>query len=119
RRLQAPVSLEEAVDLAQTTGDVDYLPISARGRFAADKELLMLTTFEGNAAWRVIAPFVSDKGIVVLVDHGVVPDDMRDARDALSLPGDQEILGYALWHKNGQGLFDAENAVEQNKWFWW
>ncbi len=69
RRTEAPVSLDEAVSRAETTGDVDYLPIAARGRFAADKEILMLTTFEGNAGWRVITPFVSDKGTVVLVDR--------------------------------------------------
>ena len=82
RRAQAPVSLVEAVDLTDTGGDVDYLPIAVRGRFAEDKEILMLTTFEGDAAWRVITPFVSDKGTVVLVDRGVVPDAMRDARDS-------------------------------------
>ena len=49
RRMQSPVSLAEAVNLAETTGDVDYLPIAVRGRFAQDKEILMLTTFEGNA----------------------------------------------------------------------
>ena len=119
RRLQAPVSLDEAVDLADTAGDVDYLPIAARGRFAADKEILMLTTFEGNAGWRVITPFVSDKGIVVLVDRGVVPDTMRDASDSRVLTGSQDIAGYALWHRTGRGLFDPENAVDQNKWFWW
>jgi surfeit locus 1 family protein len=119
RRVQAPVSLDEAVSLAETTGDVDYLPIAIRGRFAGDKEILMLTTFEGNAGWRVITPFVSDTGIVVLVDRGVVPDNLRERRDSRILAGDQDIAGYALWHRAGQGLFDPENAVEQNKWFWW
>lgn len=119
RRVQAPVSLDEAVDLADAGGDVDYLPIAVRGRFAADREILMLTTFEGDAGWRVITPFVSDKGIVVLVDRGVVPDAMRDASDSRILPGDQDIAGYALWHRAGPGLFDPENAADQNKWFWW
>ncbi|MBL8895357.1 MAG: SURF1 family protein [Rhizobiales bacterium] len=119
RRAQAPISLDEAVNLAETTGDVDYLPIAVRGRFAADKEILMLTTFDGNAGWRVITPFVSDKGIVVLVDRGVIPDNLRDARDSRILAGDQAIEGYALWHRAGQRLFDPENAVDQNKWFWW
>lgn len=119
RRVQSPVSLAEAVDLAETTGDVDYLPIAVRGRFAQDKEILMLTTFEGSPGWRVITPFVSDKGTVVLVDRGVIPDKLRDALDSRIVTGDQEIAGYALWHRAGQGLFDPENDVTGNKWFWW
>jgi len=119
RRVQTPVSLGEAVDLAETTGAVDYLPIAVRGRFAQDKEILLLTTFEGSPGWRVITPFVSDKGTVVLVDRGVIPDNLRDARDSRILAGDQEIAGYALWHRAGQGLFDPENDVAANKWFWW
>jgi surfeit locus 1 family protein len=119
RRVEAPVSLDEAVNVAETTGDVDYLPIAAHGRFAEGTEILMLTTFDANAAWRVIAPFVSDKGILVLVDRGVIPDAMRDARDSRLLTGDQDIEGYALSHRAGRGFFDPENAVDQNKWFWW
>lgn len=119
RRLQNPVSLGEAVDLAETTGDVDYLPIAVRGRFARDKEILMLTPFEGSPGWRVITPFVSDKGTVVLVDRGVIPDKLRDAPESRVMTGDQDISGYALWHRAGQGVFDPENDVAGNKWFWW
>jgi surfeit locus 1 family protein len=119
RRVQNPVDLGEAVNLAETTGDVDYLPIKVRGRFAQDKEILMLTTFEGNPGWRVITPFVSDKGTVVLVDRGVIPDKLRAAPDSRIVTGDQEIAGYALWHRAGQSLFDPENDVAGNKWFWW
>lgn len=119
RRIQSPVSLAEAVNLAETTGEVDYLPIAVRGRFAQDKEILMLTTFEGNAGWRVVTPFVSDKGTVVLVDRGVIPDKLRAAPGTRILAGDQGITGYALWHRAGQGLFDPENDVAGNKWFWW
>jgi surfeit locus 1 family protein len=119
RRTEAPVGLDEAVNLAETTGDVDYLPITVRGRFARDKELLMLTTFEGSPGWRVITPFVSDKGTVVLVDRGIIPDTKRDDRESRIVAGDQDIAGYALWHRAGQGLFDPENDVVGNKWFWW
>jgi len=119
RKAQEPASLSAAVDLADSTGEVDYLPVVARGRFARDKEILMLTTFEGSPGWRVLTPFVSDKGVVVLVDRGVVPDPLREARDSRVLAGDQDIAGYALWHRTGQGYFDPENDVEANKWFWW
>jgi surfeit locus 1 family protein len=119
RRSQSPVTLAEAVNLAETTGEVDYLPIIVRGRFARDKEILMLTTLEGSPGWRVITPFVSDKGTVVLVDRGVIPDKLRDALDSRIITGDQEITGYALWHRAGHGLFDPENDVAGNKWFWW
>jgi surfeit locus 1 family protein len=119
RRVQSPVSLDEAINLAETTGEVDYLPIAVHGRFAQDKEILLLTPFEGSPGWRVITPFVSDKGVVVLVDRGVIPDKLRDAPDSRVLAGDQDIAGYTLWHRAGQGRFDPENDVAGNKWFWW
>jgi len=118
RRALPPVSLNQALDTAETSGEVDYLPIAARGRFA-DREILMLTPFEGSPGWRVLTPFVSDQGIFVLVDRGVIPDRLRDAGKERVPAGDQDILGYALWHRAGQGLFDPENHVTRNKWFWW
>src|SRR5262249_54971360 len=121
RRALAPVTLAQALTAAEATGDIDYLPIKTKGQFEPAAELNMLATFKGEAAWRIIAPFRSDDGVVVLVDRGVVPDDRRDVRDQV-LPvqdGETELTGYALWHRLGPGLFVPDNDVANNKWYWW
>ena len=121
RQTLAPVSLEQALSTAEATGDIDYLPIETTGRFESQTEFLMLTTFEGSAAWRVIAPFRSNDGVLVLVDRGIIPDAQRANLEAVTPSPDRDINlgGYALWHRSSPGLFVPENDVAANIWHWW
>jgi surfeit locus 1 family protein len=121
RRALAPVSLEQALLAAEETGDIDYLPVRTRGWFDPRTEFLLLTTFDGGAAWQVVVPFRSNDNVLVLVDRGVVPDNQRAGAKTVTAPpeGEIDLLGYALWHRARPGLFAPENDTAGNKWYWW
>jgi surfeit locus 1 family protein len=121
RQTLAPVSLEQALAAAEATGDIDYLPIKTKGRFESQTAFLMLTTFDGSVAWRVIAPFRSNDDVLVLVDRGVIPDGRRANLEVATPSPDREVelSGYALWHRSSPGLFVPENDATANIWHWW
>lgn len=60
------------------TGDVDYLPVQATGRFLHDGESHFFATYQGQTGFYVYTPFDLGGGRVVLVNRGFVPYDRKD-----------------------------------------
>jgi surfeit locus 1 family protein len=115
-----PISLNEAIDLVHAGKDPSYYRVHVRGRFENDKEryLYALST-DGAPGWRVITPFASDEGDLVLVDRGFVPDALRDpaTRSRGQLKGEVDVTGLVRLPEH-QGLFTPDNDANSNHWFW-
>lgn len=75
----APLAVEEVEAIALRSGDVDYVPVTARGAFLHDGERYFLATLKGQAGWHVYTPLAlagSDKAI--FVNRGFVPYEAKD-----------------------------------------
>jgi surfeit locus 1 family protein len=115
---EQPIPLEKALMSRETGQDLNYVAVQATGHFLENAEIRKLTTHDGGPGFSVIAPFLSDDGILVLVDRGTVPESLADpAKRTEILP--QGVSGYLRVHDGGQGLYDADNNPALNQWFWW
>jgi surfeit locus 1 family protein len=118
RMAAEPVPLAEALRRHDAGEDVEYTKVAARGSFLQSAELRKLTTFQGNAAYQLIAPLHTDDGIVIMVDRGAV----RATPDIKYRMADHAMAGYVgilRAHDKGQGFFDPENDPVGNQWYWW
>lgn len=77
------------------TGDVDYVPVVVKGRFAHEHETFFLATHKGQSGWYVYTPLLRDGGSAVLINRGFVPYDHKDAetRGAGQIDGEITIEG--------------------------
>lgn len=74
----APRPLAEIEKRFAETGDVDYWPVEASGRFLNGHERDFLATYDGNSGFYVYAPLQLDDGRYVLVNRGFVPYSRKD-----------------------------------------
>jgi surfeit locus 1 family protein len=115
------VGLAEADARAMKGEDIEFLKVSSRGRYIHDREKLMIAVYDGNPGWEVVTPLATMDGTLVLVDRGLIPDDLRDRskRAAGNPEGDLEVTGIIRKHNGGRGLFSPDNDSRANMWFWW
>lgn len=80
-----------------TTGDVDYTPVEANGRFLHQGESHFFATWQGASGYFVYTPFQLVDGRVVLVNRGFVPFDRKEAatRPQGQIEGMTRIAGLA------------------------
>jgi len=121
RVAQPPVSLDEALVLWRTSGDVDYLPVRLNGIYRHDHEQHFLATLNGHSGWHVYTPMQLANGRLVIVNRGFVPYDLKDmsARPWRPVSGAVGINGLArnpLTEKPGWLL--PENAPADRIWYW-
>ncbi len=121
RMQQAPVALEAALSTWQRDGDVDYLPVTLKGRFLHDREQYFLATHQGQSGWYVYTPLQLDDGRAVIVNRGYVPYDLRDPARRTWQPIEDTvtIAGLArnpLAEKPGSLLPD--NTPDERTWYW-
>lgn len=115
-----PVTIEQALRLASQTGDVEYLRVRLNGRFRhADEMHLYAISEAGAPGWRIITPFVTVSGPIVLVDRGFVPLALKEpaTRMAGQVEGVQTVVGLARAAEK-QGLFTPDNDAVKNVWYW-
>lgn len=116
-----PIDLDTLVARFAETGDVDYTPVTAEGRFLHDGERYFLSTFEGQAGWNVYTPFVTAGGDVLFVNRGFVPYEMRDpaTRAKGQVEGRVTITGLA---RNApprkSGYFVPDNDTAKKIFYW-
>jgi surfeit locus 1 family protein len=116
-----PVSLVEALKRERAGEDVEFLKVSDMAQFNYAATLYMLDTHEGAPAWRLITPYISADQTAVLVDRGVVPEELRDPtkRPGSDPPGPLAITGQISKHPERRGWFTPDNDPVKNVWFWW
>lgn len=116
-----PVALSEAVRLHESGENVEFMKVSATGRFLHESERHLIGVFDGTPAWEVVTPLLTADNTVVLVDRGFVPDEKRNpaTRDGGNPTGVVEVIGMVGSHPEGRGTFHPDNDVGANMWFWW
>lgn len=114
-----PVSLPEADEPRNRTGDIEFLRVSTEGRYHHDKERHLYTVINGKAGWRIITPFETRSGRIVMIDRGFVPEEMKESgtRPGGQLTGTVRATGLIRLPER-QGLFTPENAPEKNTLYW-
>ncbi len=121
RSMADPVDLSEAMKRHDRGENIEFMKVSARGRFLHTAEKHVIGTFDGNPAWEVVTPLATADNRLILVDRGLVPDEQRDpaARTEANPTGKVEIVGIVLNHDGKRGFFSPDNDIEGNMWFWW
>lgn len=119
RASAAPVALAQVLAAWRETGDVEYMRLKLRGNFLPGKEFHLYAIVEGTPGWRIVTPFKTDSGNVVLVDRGFVPDRLMglQAPFGRAPPGEIELIGLARAPAN-RGWFEPLNEPERNRWYW-
>ena len=117
----APVDLAEAARRWAAGENIEFLKVSARGQFRHADEKLLIGVYDGSPGWEVVTPLLTADGMLVLVDRGVVPDDLRTAaRRAPGNPaGDVAVTGIIRARAAARGFFSPDNDAKANMWFWW
>lgn len=97
RMHSAPLPLPEVEKRFASTGDVDYMRVTATGTFLHASERHFFATWEGASGFDVYTPLRLDDGRFVFVNRGFVPYDLKDAakRPQGQVPGEVTITGLA------------------------
>ncbi|WP_157014985.1 SURF1 family protein [Mesorhizobium xinjiangense] len=116
-----PLPLGEVEAQFDTTGDVEYQPVTAKGRFVHDAERHFFATHHGASGYYVYTPLALDDGRYVFVNRGFVPYDRKDAatRTEGQVDGPVGITGLArnpLAEKPSSLVPDNEPA--KNIFYW-
>jgi len=100
-----PISPQEATDR--------FLPVAVEGRFLEGDLPVLASTREVGAMFRIIAPFETDEGRVILVDRGFVLDELKDKpRPA----GEARLIGNLHW-PDDKNSSTPEPDLAANVWF--
>lgn len=117
----APQPLSAMEARFRNTGDVDYWPVTAHGRFLNQDERHFLATWHGQSGFDIYTPLQLDDDRVVFVNRGFVPYDRKDpaTRKAGQVEGEVTVTGLArnpLSQKPSWLLPD--NNLGENIFFW-
>lgn len=114
-----PISLSDVLARRDKGADIEFVAVKTKGTFDHRSERHKLATFDGSPGWQIITPFMSEEGIVALVDRGVVSDGLRDTGKRPENTSPVELTAVVRAHDNERGFFDPENDVDGNVWYWW
>ena len=119
-RLSAPaIALSEVIERYERDEDIEFLRVNLTGTLDHASERLKLSANKGSAAWQVLTPMLTDDGIFLLLDRGLVPENQRDPKARGLTNTVTSLPAIVRLHAGGQGTFDPENDVDGNQWFWW
>ncbi len=99
--------------------DLEFRSLALDGVFQHDKETFLIgRTYEGNAGFHVVTPFLLDDGRVILVNRGWVSEDYRDPikRAFSQIDGKTSVAGI-LRRPGVKGYFVPENQPKKGFWF--
>ncbi len=116
-----PIDLDALVARFAETGDVDYTPVTAEGRFLHEGERYFLSTFEGQAGWNVYTPLLTGGGDIVFVNRGFVPYELREpqTRAKGQIEGAVTITGLARNAPTEKASNFVPDNDSANKTFFW
>jgi len=105
----APAALPEAPD-PRTQG---YLPVRVAGSFEPRELLVLVSSRDHGPGFRVIAPFATDAGRLIMIDRGFI---RTEARAAARGSGAAQIEGNLHWPDERTGS-TPEDDVAGNWWY--
>jgi surfeit locus 1 family protein len=112
-----PLTLGEILKLPQA--DAQYHHVALEGRFDNSKEAYAFATDEGGAAvYHVLTPLILADGRALIVDRGMIPQNLRDpkTRAAGELEGEQHVTG--VWRTpDAANLFTPKPDLKKHLWF--
>ena len=93
----APIPYDGLFPLEETGEDLEYRPVTVRGRFLHDREMYFVATFEGQPGRYVYTPLRRPDGAFVWVNRGFVPQDRIDpaTRPGGQVEGEVTVTGLA------------------------
>lgn len=114
-----PLPVARAAELVRGGGDVEYMHVSAAGRFHHDKERFLYYPAPSGLAWHVYTPLEVAPARIIWINRGLVPDTSKAAatRMAGQVPGETVIRGVVRVPR-GRTLFTPQNDVAGNLWYW-
>lgn len=114
-----PVPLDTAARRWTAGEDLEYLRVTARGRYHHDKERLLYAPGKDGPGFHVFTPLETSAGRYLFVNRGFVPERLKEASaHADGLPaGEVEVTGL-LRRPADQGWFTPANEPSRNLWFW-
>lgn len=100
-------------------GDIEYMHVSAVGRFFHDKERYLYSPAPSGLAWHVYTPLETAPDRIVWVNRGVVPDASKApaTRSAGQVLGESQVRGLVRVPQ-GKTLFTPQNDAAGNLWYW-
>ncbi len=110
-----PVPLDTALRMGK---DAEYRHVELTGRFEHAKEAYVYGIVGGGPVYHVVTPLVTPDGRVLLIDRGIVPDELRDPakRKAGQVQGLQHVVG--VWRTpDPPGLFTPQADVAHRVWY--
>lgn len=117
----APRPLDEVEVLYRTSGDVDYVPVTATGTFHHAGERHFLATWQGKSGFYVYTPLELADGRIVFVNRGFVPYDLKSAekRPEGQVSGQVTVTGLARNPLSGKPSWILpDNDPAKNIFFW-
>jgi surfeit locus 1 family protein len=110
-----PVPLDTALAMGR---DAEYRHVTLTGRFDHAREAYIYGIANGAPAYHVVTPFTTTDGRVLLVDRGIVPDELRAParREAGQVTGLRRVVG--VWRTpDPPGLFTPNPDRAHRVWY--
>ena len=101
------------------TADSEFTRLALVGEFRHDQEIYLTgRTYEGNAGFHVVTPFLLADGRTILINRGWVAESYRDrSTREFSLVAGQVTVDAILRLPASKGYFVPENDPEAGFWF--
>jgi len=99
--------------------EFEYRRINIEGRFINEKEILIIgKTFEGNAGFHLITPFITKEEKLLLINRGWISEKLklRSSR-SFSLIEEDIVIDGIIRRPQKKGYFVPENDPIGNFWF--
>jgi surfeit locus 1 family protein len=113
------LTLEEAEEIMRREPSRDFLRVKLEGAFDHSGERYLFSVLNREMGWRVITPFFTRDGRIVLVDRGFVPETLKNPQTRPgSLNHAQIELPALLRRPSKPAFFTPSNSPDRNAWHW-
>ena len=116
RSSAAPITLPLA---ASVTDEMEFRHLQLVGEFDHENEVFLTgRTYEGNAGFHIVTPFLLTDGRTILINRGWVSESYRDpAKRPFSLVAGEQTISAILRFPGQKGYFVPENDPKAGFWF--
>nr|WP_245411685.1 SURF1 family protein [Phyllobacterium leguminum] len=116
-----PRPLDQIEALYAKSGDVEYWPVKATGRFLNQDERHFFATHQGQSGFYIYTPLQMADGRAVLINRGFVPYDRKNAPTRVEgqVAGEVTVTGLARYLLKGKpSSLVPDNDPAKNMFYW-